>query len=92
MLNIVFEKDNNRAVAYDDGKLIGESTISVASDFWIIDHTEVSDEYGGQGIARKLVDKVVEAAKEKGLKIIPLCPYAKKVFTENSEYADVWKR
>ncbi|NLM06183.1 MAG: N-acetyltransferase [Tissierellia bacterium] len=92
MLNIVFEKDNKRAAAYDDGKLIGECTYSQGSDFWIIDHTEVSEDYGGQGIARKLVDKVVEAAREKGLKIIPLCPYAKKVFTENSEYADVWKK
>lgn len=55
----------------------------------IIDHTIVKEELRGMGIARKLVDRVVEYAREEDLKIIPQCSYAVKVLTTNDEYKDV---
>lgn len=58
-------------------------------DKFIIDHTEVFPEFGGRGFGRKLVDAAVEFAREKGLKIIPLCPYAKGVFDKTDEIKDV---
>lgn len=50
------------------------------SDFIIIDHTEVEPEYNGKGIGKKLLYKIVEMAREKNLKILPLCPYANTMF------------
>ena len=50
---------------------------------------DVSEDYRGQGIGRQLLDKVVEFAREKNLKIIPLCPYAKSVFDKEPSIADV---
>lgn len=88
MIKIVYEVENNRSAAYDGKKEIGESTFSKSSTFWIIDHTFVEDEYGGQGIASKLVAEVVEQARNNNLKIMPLCPYAKKEFDKRPEYAD----
>ena len=55
----------------------------------IIDHTEVNPEYNGKGFGKKMVAKAVEFAREKDIKIIPLCPFAKKVFDKNSEFRDV---
>jgi predicted GNAT family acetyltransferase len=55
----------------------------------IIDHTEVSDELKGQKIGYQLVDAGVEYAREKGLKIVPLCVFAAAVFKKRPEYADV---
>ena len=43
-----------------------------------IDHTIVDKEYGGQGIAGKLVDEVVNYARENNLKISSTCWYASK--------------
>lgn len=60
----------------------GENTI-------VIDHTVVSDELKGQGIALKLVNSVVEFARRKELKIRPECNYAKKVLTSDEHYSDV---
>lgn len=57
-----------------------------------IDHTEVSDKLGGQGIGRKLVDAGVQFARAKGYQIVPQCPYALSVFQKTPEYADVWKK
>lgn len=91
MIKIVFEFDNKRAAAYDGEQLAGESTFSDGGSFWIIDHTEVFPTYSGLGIASKLVYEVVKAAREHNVKIIPLCPYAKKEFERNEDYKDVLK-
>ncbi|RLL40389.1 N-acetyltransferase [Oceanobacillus piezotolerans] len=55
----------------------------------VVDHTYVSDELRGQGIAGQLVEKVVEYARSEGKKIKPLCPYAKRKLEETPEYHDV---
>ncbi len=54
-----------------------------------INHTFVSPELRGQAIAEKLLNKVVEFAKENNLLIIPTCSYAVKKMTRNDEYNDV---
>ncbi|MFD1850625.1 GNAT family N-acetyltransferase [Oceanobacillus bengalensis] len=55
----------------------------------VVDHTYVSDELRGQGIAGQLVEKVVTYARDKGKKIVPLCPYVKRKIDETPEYHDI---
>ncbi len=49
-----------------------------------ITHTIVSPALQGQGIARKLVEKVLEIAKEKGYKVNASCSYAKHYLEKNN--------
>ena len=56
-------------------------------DKFIIEHTIGNPEF--KGIGRKLLDKAVEYARDKNLKIIPLCPFAKKMFDKTPEIHDV---
>ena len=73
-----------------NGKRVGEMTYVKAGDTRIIiDHTEVGDELRGQGAGKKLVLAAVEMAREKGIKILPLCPFAKAVFEKTPEIGDV---
>lgn len=88
MIEVRFEEDKNRVALYDGLKEIGECTFSRSEKIWIIDHTLVSSEYGGQGLARKLVEAVIDAAKEKGVKLAATCPYALKVLAE-AKYQDI---
>lgn len=88
-IRIVFERENRRAAAYEGGKLAGKSTISPSENLWIIDHTEVDPAYGGKGIAGKLVAAIVEAAREAKVKILPLCPFAKREFEKHPEYREL---
>ncbi len=75
-------KENNQRVA--------EMTYSVAgANLIIIDHTEVSDSLRGTGAGKQLVTAAVNYAREKKIKIIPLCPYAKSVFDRTPEFSDV---
>lgn len=89
MIKIIYEAENKRVAAYDGDKEIGESIYSQSKDIWIIDHTFVETDYGGQGLAGKLVAKLVEEARKAQVKIMPLCPFAKKEFDKTPEYADV---
>ena len=89
MIKIIYEQKENRAAAYDDEKFIGESTYAKSDKVWIIDHTFVEKSYGGQGIAGRLVAKLVEEARKNDIKIIPLCSFAKREFKLKKEYLDV---
>ena len=72
------EKENQIQV-FDGDRKIG--FISLVNKGYLIDapHTEVDKEYGGQGIAGKLVDKLVEYARENNKKIISR--YNREIFT-----------
>lgn len=73
-----------------DGKQEGKMTFVFAgNDKIIIDHTEVNPGNNGKGYGKKMVAKAVEYAREKNIKIIPLCPFAKKVFDKTPEFKDV---
>lgn len=55
----------------------------------VIDHTYVSEELRRGSIANDLLQKVVQLARTKHLKIIPICSYAVKKLTRNNDYQDI---
>ena len=63
--------------------------VFAGEDNIIIDHTEVNPGNEGKGFGKKMVTKAVEFAREKGIKILPLCPFAKSVFDKTPEFRDV---
>jgi predicted GNAT family acetyltransferase len=74
-----------------DVRHVAEQTLSAAPDgkLVIIDHTEVDDSLRGQGIARLLTLSTVEWARKGGVKLVPLCPFAKAVFDKEPSLHDV---
>jgi uncharacterized protein len=76
--------------AVEDEKQAGKMTYTWAGDSkFIIDHTEVSPDFNGKGVGKKLVMAAVEYARTNNVKIIPLCPFAKSVFDKVEEIRDV---
>ena len=55
----------------------------VNDNTWNIIHTGVRNEYQGQGIARKLIECVIENANDLNKKVIAECSYAKKVINND---------
>lgn len=73
-----------------DGKVEAKMTFIFAGEHQIIiDHTEVSIGNNGKGFGKKMLQKTVEFAREKGISILPLCPFAKSVFDKTPEFRDV---
>lgn len=75
--------------AKDDNKQAGEMTYSRRGSNIVIEHTEVDPQYQGQGVGKQLVEGAVDFARDKDLKIVPECSYARKVLERSSDYNDV---
>lgn len=91
-MEIRHEHSGNKGAFYieQDGRRVAEMTYSQAGDTKIIiDHTGVGEELRGTGAGKKLVLAAVDWAREKGLHILPLCPFAKSVFDRTPEIRDV---
>ena len=80
-IDVVMEAEKCRSVAFDGDKEIGECDYMVTEQGWNIYHTEVDPEYGGKGIARRLVYKVMEEAERSKATLAATCSYAHKVIT-----------
>jgi len=91
-MDVKQKNDSKKGMFYieQDGKIVAEMTyVWAGTEKIIINHTEVNEILKGQGAGKQMLSKAVEFAREKGLKIIPLCPFAKSVFDKTPEYGDV---
>ena len=79
MIEIKFDKDKRQSIAYDNNIKIGECDYIETERCWDIIHTEVDNLYQGQGIARRLVENIIENAQKYNKHLIAQCSYAKKV-------------
>lgn len=87
----------------DDGKhgvfkliqgdlVAGEMAYTWAGDsMLIIDHTDVNERFRGQGVGEQLLDELIAFVRERQVKVIPLCPFAKSVFDKDASIHDVLK-
>ncbi len=84
------KRGDQKIEAYLDNQAVGEITYSdTKGGKWIIDHTYVDPKHRNQQIGEQLVKSIVEWAREENVKLLPLCPFAKKEFEQTPDYADV---
>ena len=89
MEEVKIEFKGNKSVAQLGNNEIGVCEFKDSDEGWVIFHTEVNPNYKGQGIAKRLLDAIVNEARNRKIKIIPECSYAKKVMNRNNDYKDV---
>lgn len=89
----ILQKDNGQKGMFyieQEGAIVAEMTyIWAGKDRIIIDHTVVNAALRGKSAGKQMVGKAVDFAREKGIKIMPLCPFAKSVFDKVTEFRDV---
>lgn len=74
-------EDAKAKISYE---VLDDKTIS-------IDHTWVDSSLQGQGIAKKLMDELIQWAREEKLQVAATCSYAVKQFARDKRYQDVYK-
>ena len=77
-------------IRHDDG---GESelTYSILSPHRVIaDHTGVAEGHEGEGIGMALLHALLDHARDKDIKIIPLCPFVNAQRRRHPEWADLF--
>ncbi len=92
-MNILHEETDIRGRHYindEKGNMVAEITYAVQHpDTMVVDHTEVKEDLQGQDIGLQLVEAVVEHARAKGRKIVPVCTFAKAIIERKEEFQDV---
>lgn len=76
-----------------DGQKNAEMTYYYKDESTIdIDHTEVNESLQGKGIGYELIEEAVRFMRNKNLKAVTSCSYAKAIFEKKpAEYQDVIK-
>lgn len=85
-----FIREKNQYSYYENGERLAEITFKFIDENVIdVNHTFVNPILRGQGMAKQLVNVVVNEAREKGWKIKPSCSYVSKVFEQDETYRDI---
>ena len=52
-------------------------------------HTEIDDRFEGQGLGSTLIRAALEAARERGMGVLPHCPFVRSFIERHQEYLDL---
>ena len=86
------EKGHGRFYIMDAAEIVAEMEVSLSENNLTVFHTEVLPKAEGKGLAKKLLQAMVDYARKNALKVIPLCPFVHAQFKRHPEqFADVWK-
>lgn len=91
-MEILHKDDSTKGMFYvehDNIVLAEMHYVWVGTDRIIIEHTSVNEVFKGRGVGKQMVAKAVAFTREKGVKIIPLCSFARSVFDKEDEFNDV---
>ena len=85
---ITLEHDiaNSRVDAFDGQKKAGSGDYSVHDGYWSINYIYVHPSYRGRQLGERLVDAIVMAAREAGVKVTGRCSFAASVLERRDAY------
>jgi predicted GNAT family acetyltransferase len=75
----------SRYQIYEDEQLAGFSAYKLTRDKITFTHTEIDPAYGGRGLAKQLVTAELDDARRRGLAVLPVCPYVRKVIAPHAD-------
>lgn len=81
-------RDNPDASSFEilaDDQLAGVAQYELRGELIAFTHTEVDPSYSGRGLARELASYALAEARERGLGVLPFCPYILKVIAGSPE-------
>lgn len=87
-LEIVQNEAESRFETWIEGKLCKLDYMQ-DGDTFVITHVGVHPDFRGLGIAGKIVQAGLEYAKERSLRVIPMCSYAAAYIRRNPKYMEL---
>lgn len=87
-LDVVHNAAENRFETWIEGQLSKLDYLD-EGDTIVMTHVGVYPEHRGQGVAGKLTRVALEYAKEKSLRVIPMCPYIAAYIRRNPQYIEL---
>lgn len=81
--------ESDQFVATVDGVRAGYIDYSLAGKRLIFRHTEVLPQHEGDGVGSALARFALDDARERGLDVVPICPFVAGWIMRHREYSDL---
>jgi predicted GNAT family acetyltransferase len=88
-MNVTENRGESRFEVEVDGKVAGFVSYQRGKGVIAFMHTEIKDEFEGQGLGGKLVAGALDTAREEGLQVLPYCPFTRSYIAKHPEYLDL---
>ncbi len=74
-----------------DGEQAGYAEYELFMDGKVIDftHTKIDERFEGRGVASTLIRAALDTARERGLEVIPHCPFVRSYIERHDDYLDL---
>jgi len=84
------DRERKRYVITEDGAQVGLVTYRLQPGLIDLIHTEVDPDHSGRGLAGVLIGAVLDDARNRGLSVLPHCPYvAQFIGDHRDDYLDL---
>jgi predicted GNAT family acetyltransferase len=81
--------DKQRFEILVDGKLAGFAAYRVRDGAIVITHTQIDPAYRGAGVGAELARRTLDTLRERGVRVVPSCPFFARYIADHPEYADL---
>lgn len=88
-VNLSDETDSNRYVLELGGRRAGLIDYRLGNGQIALVHAEIDPELEGQGLGSQLAAFALDDARERGLAVLPACPFVASFIGQHPEYADL---
>ena len=72
-----------------DDRVVGLASYHVDGSTMTLPHTEIDPSVGGRGMGTALVGAVLDAARERGLHVLPYCSFVRHYIQQHPETIDL---
>jgi predicted GNAT family acetyltransferase len=80
------DPENHQYVAESDGVPAGKAVYHLRGGLHYFVHTEVDDDFAGQGIGTILIREALDDVRARGGMIVPLCPFVARYLHSHPDY------
>jgi predicted GNAT family acetyltransferase len=89
-LTVVDVPERSRYEVSADGEVVGFSAYHLIDrGVYALPHVEIDPAFEGKGVASRLMRDSLDHIRARGLKIVPICPFAQAYLKKNPSYADL---
>jgi predicted GNAT family acetyltransferase len=81
--------DERRYEIHSDGELAGYLLYGSRPGLLALIHTEIKPEFEGAGLGGTLVRGALDNARDRGMSVLPFCPFVNSWIERHPEYTDL---
>ena len=86
---VVDRPEARRYEVLSDGEAAGFVEYQLGPGEIMFIHTEIDEAYEGKGLGSVLARHVLDDARERGLAVLPLCPFVRAWISRHEDYLDL---